>query len=35
VVLAQEAGGMMADIRGSSSEVVRAIGHVTDALKEG
>jgi methyl-accepting chemotaxis protein len=35
VVLAQEAGGMMADIRGSSSEVVRAIGQVTDALKEG
>ncbi|WP_343550827.1 PAS domain-containing methyl-accepting chemotaxis protein [Pantoea sp.] len=34
VVLAQEAGGMMADIRGSSSEVVRAIGHVTEALKE-
>lgn len=34
VVLAQEAGGMMADIRGSSSEVVRAIGHVTAALKE-
>ena len=34
VVLAKEAGGMMADIRGSSSEVVRAIGHVTAALKE-
>jgi methyl-accepting chemotaxis protein len=31
---AKEAGGMMADIRDSSSEVVRAIGHVTATLRE-
>jgi len=34
VGLAKEAGGMMADIRDSSSEVVRAIGHVTATLRE-
>ena len=34
VVLAKEAGGVISEIRGSSSEVVRAISHVTDALKE-
>ena len=34
VVLAQEAGGVIAEIRDSSSEVVRAIGHVTEALSE-
>lgn len=33
VVLAQQAGGVIAEIRGSSSEVVRAISHVADALK--
>lgn len=34
VLLAQEAGDMMAEIRGSSGDVVRAIGHVTATLKE-
>lgn len=34
VVLAQEAGGVIAEIRNSSSEVVRAISHVTEALNE-
>ncbi|ORM66312.1 pili assembly chaperone [Pantoea rodasii] len=34
VVLAKEAGGVISEIRGSSSEVVRAISHVADALKE-
>ncbi|WP_279234005.1 PAS domain-containing methyl-accepting chemotaxis protein [Pantoea sp. MQR6] len=34
VILAQEAGGMIADIRNSSTEVVRAISHVTEALKK-
>jgi methyl-accepting chemotaxis protein len=34
MVLAQEAGGVIAEIRDSSSEVVRAIGHVTEALSE-
>ena len=33
VVLAQQAGGVIAEIRGSSSEVVRAISHVADTLK--
>lgn len=35
VVLAKEAGGVISEIRGSSSEVVRAISHVAEALKEG
>ncbi|MBK0098241.1 PAS domain-containing methyl-accepting chemotaxis protein [Erwinia sp. S63] len=34
VVLAKEAGGVISEIRGSSSEVVRAISHVAEALKE-
>lgn len=34
VILAQEAGGMMAEIRGSSREVVRAISHVTETLEK-
>lgn len=34
VVLAQEAGGVIAEIRDNSTEVVRAIGHVTEALNE-
>ncbi|ORM74492.1 pili assembly chaperone [Pantoea wallisii] len=34
VILAQEAGGVIAGIRGSSDDVVRAIGHVTETLKE-
>jgi len=34
VGLAKEAGGMMADIRDSSSEAGRAIGHVTATLRE-
>ena len=33
VALAQEAGGVIADIRDSSDDVVRAIGHVNEALK--
>jgi len=33
VVLAKEAGGVIAEIRDSASEVVRAIGSVTEALK--
>lgn len=33
VALAQQAGGVIAEIRGSSSEVVRAISHVADTLK--
>lgn len=33
LALAQEAGGVIADIRDSSDDVVRAIGHVTEALK--
>lgn len=35
VVLAQETGGVIAEIRDSSSQVVRAIGHVTQTLNEG
>ncbi|WP_058959213.1 methyl-accepting chemotaxis protein [Type-E symbiont of Plautia stali] len=34
VMLAKEAGGVISEIRGSSSEVVRAISHVAEALKE-
>ncbi|AIR84990.1 methyl-accepting chemotaxis protein [Pantoea rwandensis] len=34
VVLAKEAGGVISEIRGSSSEVLRAISHVAEALKE-
>ena len=34
VVLAKEAGGVISEIRDSSSEVVRAISHVAEALKE-
>ncbi|WP_312242867.1 PAS domain-containing methyl-accepting chemotaxis protein [Pantoea sp.] len=34
VVLAQEAGGVIAEIRDNSTEVVRAIGHITEALSE-
>lgn len=34
VLLAKEAGGVISEIRGSSSEVVRAISHVAEALKE-
>ncbi len=34
VVLAKEAGGVISEIRGSSSEVVRAISHVAEALKD-
>ncbi|GAB3406035.1 biofilm dispersion protein BdlA [Erwinia aphidicola] len=33
LALVQEAGGVIADIRDSSDDVVRAIGHVTEALK--
>jgi len=33
VELAQEAGGVIADIRDSSDDVLRAISHVTAALK--
>lgn len=33
VELAQEAGGVIADIRDSSDNVLRAIGHVTATLK--
>jgi len=32
VVLAQQAGGVISELRDSSSEVVRAISHVTEAL---
>ena len=34
VVLAQQAGGVISELRDSSSEVVRAISHVTEALKQ-
>ncbi|WP_338518381.1 PAS domain-containing methyl-accepting chemotaxis protein [Erwinia aphidicola] len=33
LALVQEAGGVIADIRDNSDDVVRAIGHVTEALK--
>ena len=34
VVLAQQAGGVISELRDSSSEVVRAISHVTETLKQ-
>lgn len=34
VVLAQQAGGVISELRDSSSEVVRAISHVTEALSQ-